>query len=72
MAARHATALDHAAIGQRVEARIAEKAETEEDTTDELALPSPAEPEPHDEVPVAASEAQDETSEDEDVIELLD
>jgi hypothetical protein len=72
LAARHATALDHAAIGQRVEARIAEQAETEEDAQEEDAQPSSAESEPHEEAPVAASEAPDGTSEDKDVIELLD
>jgi hypothetical protein len=64
--------LDHAAIGQRVEARIAEQAETEEDAQEEDAQPSSAESEPHEEAPVAASEAPDGTSEDKDVIELLD
>ncbi len=73
LAARHATALDHAAIGQRVEARIAEQAEaaSAEDASDEPSTPSPSEAEMEEE-PVPASDAPDDNTASEDVIELLD
>jgi hypothetical protein len=72
LAARHATALDHAAIGKRVEARIAEQEETTEDTTNDPVPHSSSEAEPREEVPVAASEAPVDANSNEDVIELLD
>jgi hypothetical protein len=73
LAARHATALDHAAIGMRVEARLAEQAETEDDEgePDEPTPPSPGEVDVEDD-PVTVSDTQHHSAASEDVIELLD
>ena len=57
LAARHATALDHAAIGMRVEARIAEQAEAELEQQ---------------EAPVSASDTEAVSDDQEDAIEVLD